>query len=52
MQKYQYDVFISYRHKPLDSAIAQGVLNRLESFRMPASLVKQGKKGTASSSSA
>ena len=45
MQKYQYDVFISYRHKPLDSAIAQGVLNRLESFRMPASLVKQGKQG-------
>ncbi|MBR2669753.1 MAG: tetratricopeptide repeat protein [Solobacterium sp.] len=39
---YKYDVFFSYRHKPLDSQLTQTVFNMLESYRLPESLRKQG----------
>ena len=39
---YKYDVFFSYRHKPLDSQLTQTVFNMLESYRLPESLRRQG----------
>ncbi|MDO4192147.1 MAG: toll/interleukin-1 receptor domain-containing protein [Erysipelotrichaceae bacterium] len=38
----RYDVFFSYRHKPLDSEITSKVFQWVESYRLPASLKKQG----------
>ena len=42
---YEYDVFLSYRHKPLDAEITQKAFNILESYRLPAELKKQGFSG-------
>ncbi len=38
----RYDVFFSYRHKPLDSEITSKVFQWVESYRLPASLKEQG----------
>ena len=35
MSKFNYDVFLSYRHKPLDETITKRVFNMLESYRLP-----------------
>lgn len=40
--EYKYDVFFSYRHKPLDSQFTQKVFNMLESYRLPGSVRSQG----------
>ena len=42
---YEYDVFLSYRHKPLDAEITQKAFNILESYRLPVELKKQGFSG-------
>ena len=39
---FNYDVFISYRHRPLDNIITKGVFERLERYRLPRSLRNQG----------
>ena len=39
---FRYDVFISYRHRPLDNVITQKVFNALESYKLPRSLKAQG----------
>lgn len=41
---YTYDLFFSYRHKPLDSEVTERMFNRVESYRLPDSLKKQGYK--------
>ena len=41
-QEFQYDVFLSYRHKNLDSVITQKTFHFLESYRLPASLRCKG----------
>lgn len=41
-QEYQYDAFLSYRHKSLDSIITQKTFHFLESYRLPASLRHKG----------
>ena len=43
--EYNYDVFLSYRHKPLDSAVTRKAFHMLESYRLPAALRKQGFSG-------
>ena len=42
---YTYDVFLSYRHKPLDTAVTQKAFHILESYRLPAALAKRGLGG-------
>ena len=42
---YDYDVFFSYRHKPLDSQITEKLFNMIESYRLPASLLNKGYEG-------
>ena len=37
----QYDAFISYRHHPLDSAVAGEIQRRLEHFRVPCAIRRQ-----------
>ncbi|MCQ2558262.1 MAG: tetratricopeptide repeat protein [Oscillospiraceae bacterium] len=37
-----YDVFLSYRHKPLDGEITQKTFNFLERYKLPKSLLEQG----------
>lgn len=39
---FDYDVFFSYRHKPLDAEITQKVFNRIESYRLPKALRRAG----------
>ncbi len=39
---YTYDVFFSYRHKPLDGEITSKVFQWVESYKLPASLKEQG----------
>lgn len=39
---FRYDVFISYRHRPLDNAITKGVFEILERYRLPRLLREQG----------
>ena len=34
-EAFNYDVFISYRHRPLDNVITKAVFNALESYRLP-----------------
>lgn len=41
-QELIYDVFLSYRHKSLDSIITQKTFHFLESYRLPASLRRKG----------
>lgn len=42
---YNYDIFLSYRHKPLDGKITQKTFNMLESYKLPKPLKKLGCKG-------
>ena len=39
---YTYDVFFSYRHKPLDSQITEKLFNMVESYRLPEPLRARG----------
>ena len=39
---FRYDAFISYRHTPQDRQWAQWLLESLETYKVPKSLVKQG----------
>ena len=39
---FDYDVFFSYRHRPLDGEITQKAFNALESYKLPKILRKQG----------
>ncbi len=39
---YSYDVFFSYRHKPLDGEITRRCFNLVESYRVPKTLRDQG----------
>ena len=40
--QFSYDVFLSYRHKPLDETITRRVFNALESYRLPETLHDRG----------
>ncbi|MBQ6583253.1 MAG: tetratricopeptide repeat protein [Mogibacterium sp.] len=42
---FDYDVFFSYRHRPLDSEITQKLFNLAEDYRLPASLRAMGLQG-------
>ncbi len=42
---FDYDVFFSYRHRPLDSEITQKLFNLAENYRLPAPLREQGMHG-------
>ena len=42
---FDYDVFFSYRHRPLDSEITQKLFNLAENYRLPASLREKGMHG-------
>ena len=42
---YDYDVFFSYRHRPLDSEITQKLFNLAENYRLPAPLREEGLSG-------
>lgn len=42
MSDIAYDVFFSYRHRPLDNSITQRAFNTLESYRLPSVIRKQG----------
>ena len=39
---FKYDVFLSYRHKPLDTEITKKVFQWFENYRLPASIKEQG----------
>ena len=39
---FNYDVFISYRHRPLDNVITKAVFNALESYRLPKPIRARG----------
>ena len=39
---FKYDIFFSYRHKPLDGEITQKCFNAVESYRVPRSLRERG----------
>ena len=41
-QAFTYDVFFSYRHRPLDEAITQRTFNALESYRLPKAIRARG----------
>lgn len=43
-QQFDYDVFLSYRHKNLDSIITQKTFHFVESYRLPASVRCKGYK--------
>lgn len=43
-QQFDYDVFLSYRHKPLDGIITQKTFHFLENYRLPAILRRKGYK--------
>ncbi|MBQ6662553.1 MAG: toll/interleukin-1 receptor domain-containing protein [Firmicutes bacterium] len=45
MAGFQYDAFLSYRHKPLDGDVTQRVLRFLEGYRLPGSLREKGGRG-------
>ena len=40
--EFNYDVFLSYRHRPLDNIITKGVFNALESYRLPKPIRARG----------
>ena len=42
MQDFTYDVFFSYRHRPLDGEVTQKAFNLLESYRLPKANREQG----------
>jgi len=39
---FDYDVFFSYRHKPLDAEITRKAFNRIESYRLPKAIREAG----------
>ena len=39
---FDYDVFFSYRHRPLDGEITQKVFNLIESYRLPHTIREEG----------
>ena len=41
---FKYDVFFSYRHKPLDAEITEKVFHWFENYRLPPSLKEKGAK--------
>ena len=41
MEERTYQAFISYRHKPLDIAVAKAIQARLESYRIPANIQRK-----------
>ena len=41
-QQFDYDIFLSYRHKNLDSIITQKTFQFVESYRLPRSLKRKG----------
>lgn len=41
---FRYDVFLSYRHMPLDTAVTKKVFSWLEGYKLPASVRGQGKR--------
>lgn len=43
VKQWEYDAFISYRHLPLDMAVAERAQNLLENYRVPHSLKKEHK---------
>ena len=45
MKQELYDVFLSYRHKPLDGVITQQTFNILESYKLPKTLQARGLHG-------
>ena len=45
MTAFRYDVFLSYRHKPLDAEVTQKTFRFLESYRLPGSLEREGHRG-------
>lgn len=40
VDEFHYDAFISYKRAPLDTAVAQRLMTRLEGYRAPAALIK------------
>lgn len=42
---FKYDVFLSYRHRPLDSEITEKVFQWFEGYKLPKSLKEQSPKG-------
>ena len=42
---FEYDVFFSYRHRPLDNEITQKLFNLAENYKLPASLQAKGMHG-------
>ena len=42
---FQYDVFLSYRHRPLDSLITEKTFHMLESYKLPDSFAQKGLHG-------
>ena len=44
-QRFDYDIFFSYRHKNLDNIITQRAFQLVESYRLPASLRREGYQG-------
>ena len=40
--EFNYDVFISYRHRPLDNVITKAVFNALESYKLPKPFLERG----------
>jgi len=41
MESHTYQAFISYRHKPLDIAVAKAIHSKIENYRLPAHIKKQ-----------
>ena len=44
MQQFEYDIFLSYRHKSMDSLITQKTFHFVEGYRLPAALRRRGYK--------
>ena len=42
MQEFAYDVFFSYRHRPLDSEFTRKAFDMLEDYRLPKAIREQG----------
>ena len=44
MSELHYDAFISYRHGGVDQYVAEQLHKKLETFKLPASIVREKKK--------
>ena len=44
IMSFKYDVFFSYRHKPLDAEITEKVFHWFESYKLPSTLKEEGAK--------